>query len=188
MRKLKLQVQISIDGFIAGANYEMDWLTFNWDDNIKQYVGSITEPIDHIVLGRKLAEGFISHWAAVASDPANPEYEASKKFTETPKLVFSKTVAGNEWKNTSVTRGNIIEEITHLKNQPGNDIMAYGGASFVSSLIKERLIDEFHLFVNPVVLGKGLPIFSSIAEKQHLVLIKSIAFPCGIVVLNYANS
>ena len=73
MRKLKLQVQMSIDGFIAGPNGEMDWMNVNWGDDINNYVANITEPIDTIVLGRKLAEGFIPYWAGVAANPDNPE-------------------------------------------------------------------------------------------------------------------
>jgi dihydrofolate reductase len=63
VRKLKLQVQMTIDGYMAGPNGEMDWTVWNWDDNLIQYVGDLTEPVDCIVLGRKLAEGFIPHWA-----------------------------------------------------------------------------------------------------------------------------
>ena len=76
-------------------------------------------------------------------------------------------------------------EVNDLKRQPGGDIIAYGGATFVSSLIKEGLIDEFHLFVNPVAIGEGMPIFEKLEQKQNLTLVKSIAFDCGIVVLCY---
>jgi dihydrofolate reductase len=79
MRKLKLQVQMTVDGFIAGPNGEMDWLTFNWDNELKEYVGALTEPVDSIVLGRKLAQGFIPHWAA------NPELEGADKINENRK-------------------------------------------------------------------------------------------------------
>lgn len=92
MRKLKLQVQLSVDGFIAGPHGEMDWMTFDWDEEISQYVQSITDPVDCIVLGRKLAEGFIPHWTAVAADAEHPEFTAGQKFSETPKVVFTRTL------------------------------------------------------------------------------------------------
>lgn len=92
MRKLKLQVQMSVDGFIAGPNGEMDWMTFNWDDELKDYVTAITEPVDCIVLGRKLAEGFIPHWAGVAADADNLEAAAGQKFSGIPKVVFTRTL------------------------------------------------------------------------------------------------
>jgi len=90
MRKLKLQVQMTIDGFITGENGEMGWIKFPWTEDIINYVKQITEPVDTILLGRKLAEGFIPHWSNVVTNPENPEYEAGLKFTSTPKIVFSK--------------------------------------------------------------------------------------------------
>jgi dihydrofolate reductase len=86
MRKLKLQVQMTVDGYIAGINGEMDWATRNWDDKLKKYVGALTEPVDCIVLGRKLAQGFIPYWAS------HPEQEGAEKFNGTPKVVFTKTL------------------------------------------------------------------------------------------------
>jgi dihydrofolate reductase len=185
MRKLKLQVQMSIDGFIAGPNGEMDWMNINWGDDINNYVASITEPIDTIVLGRKLAEGFIPYWAGVAANPDGPEYLAGRKFTDTPKVVFSKTLEKSKWENTVLAKGDLVEEINKLKKQNGKDIFAYGGATFVSSLIKNRLIDEYHLFVSPTAIGNGMAIFKDLISKQNLALIKSKPFDCGIVVLNY---
>ena len=82
MRKLKLQVQITLDGYISGLNGEADWMTFNWSDDIKKYVDEITQPVDLILLGRNLAAGFIPHWAAVAQDEKNPEREAGIKYSD----------------------------------------------------------------------------------------------------------
>lgn len=185
MRKLNLQVQMTVDGYVAGPNSEMDWLTLNWDDELKQYVTDITEPVDCIVLGRKLAQGFIPHWAGVAADPEHPEFTAGRKFTETHKVVFTKTLDKSEWDNTVLAKGDLVDEIMNLKKQEGKDIIAYGGAIFVSALIKHGLIDEFHLFVNPAAIGNGMSIFKELDSKQNLKLVKSKAFDCGIVVLNY---
>ncbi len=184
MRKLKLQVQVSVDGYIAGPNGEMDFMTWNWDDALKQYVGDLTDPVDCIVLGRKLAEGFIPYWATVAANPEDPQHAAGKKFTATPKVVFSRTLDKPEWENTKLS-SELIEGISELKNQEGNDIIAYGGAKFVASLIKNGLIDEFHLFINPAAIGKGMPIFNELEGKQDLTLVKASPFECGIVVLHY---
>jgi dihydrofolate reductase len=185
MRKLKLQVQMSIDSFIAGPNGEMDWTIRTWGDDINQYVASITEPIDTIVLGRNLAEGFIPYWAGVAANRDNPEYLAGRKFTDTPKVVFSKTLEKSKWDNTVLAKGDLVDEIKKLKNQSGKDIMAYGGATFVSALIKNRLVDEYHLFINPTAIGNGKPIFKELNVKQNLAFVNSKSFDCGIVVLNY---
>ena len=188
MRKLHLQVQITPDGFIAGKNGEMDWMVWNWDDRLKQYVGNLTETVDCILLGRKLAEGFIPHWTKVAMDPDDPEYEAGRKFRDTHKVVFSRTLEKSEWDNTVLAKGEFVEEVNKLKSQEGMNIIAYGGATFVSALIKHHLIDEFHLFVNPAIISDGMPIFRELENKQKLTLIKSTSFDCGIVVLNYKLS
>jgi dihydrofolate reductase len=190
MRKLKLQVQITIDGFVAGPIGEMNWLVWNWDDELKQYVAEITETADCIVLGRKLAEGFIPHWANVAANADNQENAAGKKFTETKKIVFSKTISNSDavvksWNNTSLTNGDLVGEINQLKAQKGKDIIAYGGAGFVSELVKYKLIDEFYLFVNPAIIGSGMTIFGNIESIQNLKITDLKKFTCGIVVLKY---
>ena len=176
---------MTIDGFIAGPNGEMDWMTCPWTEDINKYVAEITAPVDTIVLGRKLAQGFIPYWASVASEPDNPEFEAGNKFTETHKVVFSKTLGKSEWGNTVLAKGDLAEEITKLKKQDGKDIIAYGGAAFASALIKERLVDEFHFFINPDAIANGMTIFRELSHKQDFTLVKSESFSCGIVVLNY---
>ncbi|MFA6596247.1 MAG: dihydrofolate reductase family protein [Ignavibacteriaceae bacterium] len=185
MRKLKLQVQMSIDGFIAGQNGEMDWMVWDWDDEIKKYVSEITEPVDCILMGKNLAAGFIPYWKNVASNPDDLQYQFGKKMTDTPKVVFTKTLDKSEWNNTVLAKGDLIEEVNNLKQQNGKDIIVYGGATFVSSLIKAGLIDEYNLFVNPTAIGAGMPIFKELDMKQNFTLKKAIAFECGIALLQY---
>jgi dihydrofolate reductase len=188
MRRLKLQVQMSVDGYVAGPNGEMDWMVWDWDNELKRYVDDLTEPVDTILLGRKMADGFISHWTDVISDPNNPEYAAGKKFVETPKVVFTKTLEKSTWENTEVATGDLTDEITKLKGQAGKDMIVYGGASFVSALIQGGLIDEFHLFVNPAVLGEGMTIFRDVDSRLGLTLVNAVPFDGGIVVLQYVPS
>nr|WP_294898882.1 dihydrofolate reductase family protein [uncultured Pedobacter sp.] len=184
MRKLKLQVVMTIDGFIAGPNNEMEWMVENWDDNLKDYIREITEPVDCIILGRKLAEGFIPYWTAAYKNPNGPE-EGSTKLVETPKIVFTNTLTKSEWSNTTIANGDLVDQITKLKKQDGGDIIVYGGAGFVSALIKNKLIDELHLLINPTAIGNGMPIFKELEGTQNLNLIKAIPFECGIAVLFY---
>ena len=101
------------------------------------------------------------------------------------KVIFTKTLEKSEWDNTVLVKGDLVDEITKLKKQDGKDIIAYGGATFVSALIKHGLIDEFHLFINPSAIGKGMSIFKELDSKQNLKLVKSTSFDCGIVVLKY---
>ena len=185
MRKLKLQMQISVDGYVAGPNKEMDWMTWNWDEEALNYVSRLTEPVDTILLGRNLAEGFIPYWANEASKPEPQDASFARKMHDTPKIVFTRTLEKSDWPNTKLAKGNLADEITKLKNEPGHDIIVYGGANFVTNLIKENLIDELYLFVNPVAIGKGLTILDA---RTNLKLMEIQAFGCGIVAMKYQQS
>lgn len=182
MRKLKLQMQLSVDGFVAGPNGEMDFMVWNWDDALRNYVSNITNPVDCIIMGRNLAQGFIPYWAKVAENPEDPQFVFGKKMNDTPKVVFSKTLEKSEWNNTDLAKGAIPEEVKQLKKREGGDIIAYGGANFVSSLISNNLIDDYYLFVNPAAIGKGMAIFR---DRSNLKLVASKGFDCGIVLLHY---
>ena len=187
MRKVKFQIQLSLDGYAAGPNGEMDWMTWNWGEDIKQYVAALTEPVDTILLGRNMPDGFIGHRQNVTKNPDDENYLFAKKMCDTHKIVFTKTLETLTWENTVLAKGDITEEVNKLKIQPGSDIITYGGAGLASSLIKYNLIDEYHLFINPAILGNGLTIFKSVEQKLSLKLIKAIPFDCGIVVLVYGK-
>ena len=185
LRKLRLQVQMSVDGCIAGPNGEMDWMVGLLDDELIKYAYKITEPVDTILLGRKMTDVFISYWSNVMNKPDDPWYAFAKKMIETPKVVFTKTLNKSRWINTDIATGNLIEEVSKIKSQNGGDIIVYGGASFDSSLIKEKLIDEFYLFINPVAIGNGMTIFKDLNEIQKYTLIESKAFESGKILLRY---
>ena len=185
MRKLKLQVQISVDGFIAGPGGEMDWITWTTDQDFIDYVMDLTDSSDGMLLGRKLAEGFIPYWTAITNNPEDPQYSFAKIMVDTPKVVFSKTLDKSAWDNTVVENGDLTTEINKIKSQKGKDIIMYGGSEFVSSVIKAGLIDEYHLFVSPSAIGKGMPIFNTLEGTRKLSLIKATPLKCGIVVLFY---
>ena len=185
MRKLKLHVGISIDGCIAGPNNEMDWIDFTWDEKFREYEDKLHEPVDTILLGRKMTNDFITTWSNFVKKPDDSWYTFAKKMIETPKIVFTKSLTKSEWPNTKIATGDLKEEITKLKSQEGGDIIVYGGASFDSSLIKENLIDEYYLFINPVVIGNGKTIFKDLKEIRKLSLVESITFDSGTVLLHY---
>jgi dihydrofolate reductase len=185
IRKLRLHVQMSIDGCIAGPNNEMDWMGGLLDDELIKYEYKLHEPVDTILLGRKMTDVFISYWSNVMNKPDDPWYAVAKKMIETPKVVFTQTLNKSKWINTDIATGDLIEEVSKIKSQNGRDIIVYGGASFDSSLIKEKLIDEFYLFVNPIVMGSGKTIFRDLKEIQKLKLIDSKVFDCGLVLLHY---
>lgn len=186
MRKLKLQVQISIDGFVAGPNGELDWLTWHKDDSHQKAILELHEEVDTILLGRKMTEGFITHWENVVNNqPNSPDFSFAEKMVNTPKIIFTKTLDKPIGKNTSLAKGNLADEISNLKNQSGKDIIVYGGAGFVSSLIQGEHIDEFNFFVNPTLLSKGLRIFDLLDNKQNLSLISATSYGNGVAILRY---
>jgi len=183
MRKLKLQMNITIDGFVGRENGELDWMLTETDEKQIQYLKSITKNTDTILLGRNMAETAILHWQEIAeSSVENSETEFAKFFTETQKIIFSKTLKNSDAKNTTIENGALNEAIRKLKNKSGSDMIVYGGARFVSSLLAENLIDELNLFVHPVSLGKGLSIFNA---ESKLKLTKSEFYNNGIVLHQY---
>ena len=182
MRKLKLQMQITVDGFVGGPNGELDWATWNWDEQLNAHVTALTEGVDMIVMGRKLAEGFIPYWAGELNKPQTEQTAGAEQMALTPKVVFSKTLTASPWEHAEVNGGDLADEIKKLKEQEGGDIIAYGGATFVTGLIATGLIDELHLLVNPTAIGSGMRIFG---ERTDMELVAATAFPCGIVDMHY---
>jgi dihydrofolate reductase len=193
MRKLKLQVQISVDGYVGGPNGDLDWRTWNWDEKLKAFAYPLRDVSDTILLGRKMAEVFIPHFEETVStlmvkngDKALDEkFEYANRMVTMPKIVFSKTVNTFEGNNVTVENGDFVTAIKNLKLKEGKDMIVYGGAGFVSSLIKEGLIDEFHFFVNPIMINKGLRIFDLLEHRQKLTLINATPYECGIAVLSF---
>src|ERR1700710_2264210 len=171
MRKVKLSMQMTINGYVGGPNGENDWMTWNPDEEFMEFLNSNFDSSDTILLGRKLADGFIKYWENALDK--NPDTPFAKKIVDIPKVVFTKTLDKSSWNNTTLAKGNLAEEITNLKKQNGKDILVLGGAGFVSSLIKERLIDEYHLIVNPTAMGNGMTIFDSLDGVRKFTPIQS---------------
>ena len=174
---------MTINGFVGGPNGENDWMTWNPDDEFLAYINSHFDSSDTILLGRKLADGFIEFWENTAEK--NPEHPFAQKIVDIPKIVFTKTLDGSPWKNTTLAKGDLADEIVNLKKQNGKDIAVVGGAGFVSSLIKEGLIDEYNLIVNPTSMGNGMTIFNSIEGIRKFTPISAKLYSGGKVVLSY---
>lgn len=178
-------MQMSIDGFVStGPHDEQKWVTWAWEE-IRTHVLGLLDSSDTILIGRKLAVDYIPYWQDVNTKPDDPMYEAAQRIVRAKKVVFTKTLDKSIWDNTELAKGGLADEIIKLKKQNGKDIMVYGGSSFVSAIIKEGLIDEFHLFVNPVALGHGGAIFDQLKNVRQLKLKNSVVYPCGIVLLHY---
>ncbi len=183
MRKLKLQMQMTINGYVAQPNGKSDWMTWNPDDELIAFMSSMLDTSDTLLLGRKTAESIIKYWENTADE--NPTHPFAKKIVDIPKVVFSKTLDKSSWNNTTLAKGDLAEEIGNLKKQNGNDILVFGGAGFVSSLIKEGLIDEYHLIVNPTAISNGMTIFNSLNGIRKFSPIQAKLYSGGKIVLSY---
>lgn len=183
MRKLKLQLQISIDGFVAGPNGELDWVTHAWDEDQVKFVTGLHDNVDTILMGRKMSAGFIGYWENVVDNQKDsPEYEFATRMVDTPKIIFSETVKEIAGRNVTVENGDLVTVVNALKAQPGKDMIVYGGAGFVTSLIENDLIDEYNIFINPEAIGAGLSIFSG---RKTLKLETSRHYKSGIIINTY---
>jgi dihydrofolate reductase len=179
MRKLKLQYAHIPEGFSPENSDPINYC----DEEFRNFSIANLEQVDCIILGRITAVDFIPYWAAVAENPKDPDLLLGKKLAGIPKVIFSKTLEKSGWANSILAKGELVDEINKLKSQAGNDIIVYGGDSFVASLMKYDLIDEYYLAVNPADLDNGLPILKELESKQNIALLNSKTFDCGMVVL-----
>jgi dihydrofolate reductase len=179
-RKLIYSMSVSLDGFIAGPNGEIDWSPP--DEELHRFHNQEVGELGTHLLGRRLYE-VMTYWETAEEKPSIAEYERefARIWKELPKIVFSTTLEKVEG-NTRLIRDGVVEEVAKLKREPGKDL-AVGGAGLASTLIKAGLVDEFRLFVNPVVLGAGTPYFPALEERIHLELVETRTFGSRVVYL-----
>ncbi|MDX8491695.1 dihydrofolate reductase family protein [Mesorhizobium sp. VK22B] len=192
MKKLILQMQMSVDGFV-GADEDHRWQLWEWgdesgwDDELKQDFNAVLETVDTILLSRKMAEeGYLNHWGNAARKyPKDRFYAFAQRIVEAEKVVLSDRLKASRWERTRVASGDLPREVNALKAGEGGNIAVFGGAGFAAALVSAGLVDEFQLFINPAVLGSGRRIFDQ-GGFAGLKLIGSKAYACGMVVNRYA--
>ncbi len=187
MRKLLVTVWVTLDGFIAGPNGEMDWVTRLYDAAMGQYEDAVVSAADTLLLGRVTYESFAGSWPNVPDNPivSEGEREYARKLNAMRKVVFSKSLDSLDWNNSTLVTEIVPEEIEKLKQEPGRDMIIYGSASVVQELTNLGLIDEYQLLVHPVVLGSGKPLFSGIRDAVNLNLVEAKQLPSGVTLLRY---
>jgi len=179
MRKIIVSNYVTLDGFFAGPNGEIDW--FVWDEEMAKYSKDILNTIDTILFGRVTYELMASYWpTATTEDPL-----ITDSMNSLPKIVFSKTLDKVEWNNSMLIKENVEEEISILKKLPGKDMVIFGSGSIVSAFTRLGLIDEYRLIVNPIILGKGKPLFRDLKDKLNLKLLEAKKFRFSNVLLCY---
>lgn len=178
-------MHISLDGFVAGPNGEMDWIKV--DQEIFDHVGKRISEGDTALYGRVTYEMMESYWPTAADKPTATKHdiEHAKWYKEVHKVVLSKTMEDARLTNTTIISGNLSDRINELKQQPGNDILLFGSPTATHSLMEQGLIDGYWLFVNPIILGQGIPLFVNIKDKIKLNLLTTQQFNCGVTELNY---
>lgn len=178
-------MHISLDGFVAGLNGEMNWIKIN--EEIFDHVGKRISQTDAALYGRVTFEMMENYWPTAADKPTATKHdiEHSKWYSQANKIVLSKTIKEENFTNTQIISNNLVEKITQIKQHPGNEILLFGSPTATHSLINLDLIDGYWLFVNPIILGQGIPLFKNINKKITLNLLTTRQFNCGVTELNY---
>lgn len=187
MRKIIVTMWVTLDGFIAGPNGEMDWVGQFYDEAMGNYEYDLVSAADTLLLGRVTYQSFAGAWPHIPDNPSASEGEKqyARKLNAMRKVVFSNSLESVEWSNSTLLKEVIPEEITKLKQEPGRDIVIYGSASIVRTLTNLGLIDEYQLLVHPIVLGGGKPLFQDIKDRVNLKLAQTKTHPSGVVILFY---
>lgn len=189
MKRLILQMQMSVDGFVAAHDPELDWTLWDWgpdcpwDEALKRHFNQTLAPVDTILLSGPMANGYIGHWTEMARQRAgDPDYAFTQRIVAAHKRVISRSLAAIDHPRASIGRGSLRDEVTALKRRAGGDIICFGGVSFAAGLLEADLIDELQFYVNPSAVGEGESIFR---QSRRLQCINATPFSCGIVVQRY---
>ncbi len=179
MRKLIAAINITLDGFC-------DHTAMIADEEIHQHYNELLSNAGAIIYGRITYQLMESSWPTVVKNPTGnkPMDEFALIIDVIPKIVFSNTLKNVEWKNSKLAKGDIKEEVLALKQQPGKDILV-GSPGLIVATMKLNLIDEYQINIQPIITGKGLPLFKNINDRIDLTLFKTKTFSCGAITLYY---
>ncbi len=185
MRNLIFFMHASLDGFVAGPNGEMNWIKV--DDEIFDFVGTMTDNADTALYGRVTYEMMQDYWPNAGNQPnaSKHEIEHSAWYNKVPKVVLSRTLHEKDLENTTVVADQLEDNINNIKKQKGKNILIFGSPSASHSLLNKGLVDEFWIFVNPILIGQGIPLFKDITEVVKLSLIETRKFNIGVIALHY---
>jgi dihydrofolate reductase len=185
MRKIISFMHISLDGFVAGPNGEMNWIKV--DEEIFDHVGTRIAETDTALYGRVTYEMMQSYWPLAGGKPdaSKHDIDHSKWYNKAHKIVLSKTMKNADLLNTTIVSDNLSDRLHEIKQLTGSEILFFGSPTATHALIQQNLIDGYWLFVNPIILGQGIPLFEGINDKTKLKLITTRQFTSGVTELNY---
>lgn len=190
MRKLSLQqFAVSVDGYICqeGTEFRRLWETLEDEEFDRYFVAQLHRAGTHI-MGRDTYLAMADFWPKRAHSSNAGEAEIAGIMNDRPKVVFSKTLRSADWPEARIASGDTAEEIARLKQEPGGEIVAHGGARFVRSLARLEVVDEYRLYVTPFAIGQGLSLFGELERPQSLRLVSSKPFACGAIEVIYERS
>lgn len=189
MRKVIVSMNITLDGFMAGPNCELDWHFSYWNEEMAEVATDHLKRADTILLGRVTYKAMSRHWPMIAASsvPARQDLAFASMMNNYKKVVFSTTLQSAEWSNSTLVQRDVRKEVNWLKQQTGKDMIIYGSGTIVSLLMQYGLVDELALWVHPVVLGKGKPFFKKVTDRQSLRLVSTTKFTSGVVLLYYGS-
>ena len=178
-------MHISLDGFVAGPNGEMNWIKV--DEEIFDFVGKRISESDTALYGRVTYQMMENYWPTAGDKPdaSTHDIEHSKWYKKAHKIVLSKTMKDADLANTTIISDNLLDRVNEIKQQAGPEILLFGSPAATHSLIQLNLIDGYWLFINPIILGTGIPLFANIKDKIKLKLLNTQQFTCGVTGLDY---
>jgi dihydrofolate reductase len=185
MKKVVLFMHVSLDGYVAGPKGEMDWIKV--DEDIFDYAGARTNESDTALYGRVTYDMMEGYWPTAANQP-NPsrhDIEHSQWYKKVKKVVASRTMKDANLPNTVIISDNLSATIQSLKQGTGKEIILFGSPSIARTLMADNIIDDYWLFINPILLGKGIKLFDPLNKSIPLRLLTSKTFPSGVVCLHY---
>lgn len=183
MKKLHSFLLLSIDGYFADEKGDTSWAHGRSDPEFEAFSAKNAGSGGTLLMGRKTYETMNAYWPTPKAEEAFPE--VAKGMSRAQKIVFSRTLATSDWENTRFVKGDLAKEVERLKREADSDITVLGSGSIVKELTEARLIDAFQFVVSPLALGAGQTIFTGLARKLDLELVKSRSFKNGVVVLDY---
>ena len=181
MRRVLFFMMVSLDGFFEGLEHDISW--HNADEEFNDFAIAQLEDVDTLLFGRLTYEMMAGYWPTPQARTDDPV--VAGKMNSLGKLVFSHSMSEPQWENTRLVRDDFAAEVAGLKAQPGKDLFLFGSADLASTLIRDGLIDEFRVMLNPVLLGAGTPLFQGIGAPLELKLLRSRPFRNGNVLLYY---
>ena len=189
MRKLIASINITIDGFMAGPNCELDWHINRWTAEMAEAQCKQLSRADTILLGRTTYNAMAAYWPVVKSDLSFPRGDLAfaDLMNSRQKVVFSRTVKELAWENSVQMRGNLGSQVYRLKKLQGNDIIIYGSSKLIAGLMRLGIIDEYILWIHPVILGSGKPLFTKTKSFSNMRLFNVQQFDSGVVLLHHCR-